>query len=264
MYEFINNTMRKAAEIMLEADDISSKVKAKPGDANFVTAYDVAVEKYLTEELTKQLPDASVIGEEEAAENTSALKGGLYFIIDPIDGTTNFIYGRRYSAISVGLCDRGDMVYGAIFNPYADRLYFAERGKGAFMTVKNKDTVKLSVQDKPLSKCLAAFGTSPYQRDRFGYATFDTAYKMFMRTLDIRRSGAASLDLASVASGTIDIFFEYSLSPWDFAAGSIVVEEAGGIITDMKGQKLDFTHPSSVLCGNRQAHEEWLCEIRDM
>ena len=109
---------------MLEADDISSKVKLKPGDANFVTAYDVAVEKYLTEELTKQLPDASVIGEEEAAENTSALKGGLYFIIDPIDGTTNFIYGRRYSAISVGLCDRGDMVYGAIFNPYADRLYF--------------------------------------------------------------------------------------------------------------------------------------------
>ena len=132
------------------------------------------------------------------------------------------------------------------------------------MTVKNKDTVKLSVQDKPLSKCLAAFGTSPYQRDRFGYATFDTAYKMFMRTLDIRRSGAASLDLASVASGTIDIFFEYSLSPWDFAAGSIIVEEAGGIITDMKGQKLDFTHPSSVLCGNRQAHEQWLCEIRDM
>ena len=123
MYEFINNTMRKAAEIMLEADDISSKVKVKPGDANFVTAYDVAVEKYLTEELIKQLPDASVIGEEEAAENTSALKGGLYFIIDPIDGTTNFIYGRRYSAISVGLCDRGDMVYGAIFNPYADRLY---------------------------------------------------------------------------------------------------------------------------------------------
>ena len=152
------------------------------------------------------------------------------------------------------------MVYGAIFNPYADRLYFAERGRGAFMTVKNKDTDKLSVQDKPLSKCLAAFGTSPYQRDRFGYATFDTAYKMFMRTLDIRRSGAASLDLASVASGTIDIFFEYSLSPWDFAAGSIIVEEAGGIITDMKGQKLDFTHPSSVLCGNRQ----WLCEIRDM
>ncbi len=264
MYEIIESIMRKAGEIILKAEDITSKVSAKPGDANFVTAYDVEVEKYLTGELGEKFPEAKIVGEEESGDNMKTINSGLNFIIDPIDGTTNFIHGRRYSAISVGLCDNGKMIYGAVFNPYADRFYSAESGKGAYMKVKGTDIVKLCVEDKPLSQCLAAFGTSPYARDRYGYATFDTAYKMFTRTLDIRRSGTASLDIVSVASGTLDIYFEYTLLPWDYAAGSIIVEEAGGIITDMKGQKLDFSRPTSVLCANHRAHEEWLNEIRDM
>lgn len=259
MYNFIKAAMRQAAEIMLEADDITSKVKSKAGDANFVTAYDVAVEKYLTESLTKQLPEADVLGEEETSDNSAALERGLCFIIDPIDGTTNFIHGRRYSAISVGLCDKGEMIYGAIYDPYSERMYYAEKGKGAFLTLGGgKENVRLEVQDKPLSNCLAAFGTSPYSREKLGKATFETAYKMFMNTLDLRRSGAASLDLASVASGTLDIFFEYSLSPWDFAAGSLIITEAGGVITDMDGKPIEFGKNTSILCGNRQAHAEWL------
>lgn len=264
MYEVIEDIMRKAGDIILKAEDITSKVSMKPGDANFVTAYDIEVEEYLTKKLTEEFPEISIVGEEATGDNMSLLNSGLNFIIDPIDGTTNFIHGRRYSAISVGLCDNGKIVYGAVFNPYADRFYSAELGKGAYMKVKSTDIVKLSVEDKPLSQCLAAFGTSPYARDRFGYATFDTAYRMFTRTLDIRRSGTASLDIVSVASGTLDIYFEYTLLPWDFAAGSIIVGEAGGIITDMKGQRLDFTRPTSILCANKRAHEEWLNEIRDM
>lgn len=259
MYNFIKATMRQAAEIMLEADDIKSKVKAKSGDANFVTAYDVAVEEYLTENLTKQLPEAEVLGEEESSNNSEALKKGLCFIIDPIDGTTNFIHGRRYSAISVGLCDKGEMIYGAVYDPYSERMYYAEKGKGAFVTLGGgKGNIRLAVEEKPLSKCLAAFGTSPYAKDKLGKATFETAYKMFTHTLDLRRSGTASLDLASVASGSLDIFFEYSLSPWDFAAGSLIVTEAGGIITDMDGKKLDLSKNSTILCGNRLAHSQWL------
>lgn len=258
MYEFISEIIYKAAEIMLSADDIESKIKVKPGDANFVTAYDVAVEDYLIGELTKNLPEASVIGEEEDENHAEALSGGLSLIIDPIDGTTNFIHRCRHSAISVGLCDRGEMVFGAVYDPYSDRLYSAERGRGAFVTEKNAVKSPLHVTDKPLEDCLACFGTSPYCRDELGKATFDTAYKMFMHTRDIRRSGSAALDLSAIAEGVFDIFFEYRLSPWDFAAGSIIIEEAGGIITDMSGSGLKFDSPSSILCGNKKAHAEWL------
>lgn len=258
MYDFIAEIMYKAAEIMLSAHNIDSKIEVKPGDANFVTAYDKAVEKFLIDELTKRLPNASVIGEEEEVNHTETLSSGLCLIIDPIDGTTNFIHSCRHSAISVGLCDRGEMVFGAIYDPYSDRLYSAERGMGAFVTEKKAVKSPLRMVDKPLEDCLACFGTSPYYRDELGKATFDTAYKMFTHTRDIRRSGSAALDLSSVAEGVFDIFFEYRLSPWDFAAGSIIVEEAGGVITDMSGKKLKFDSPSSVLCGNAQAHAQWL------
>ncbi len=257
MYEFIKNIMYAGAEIMLEAENIESKIKVKPGDANFVTAYDVAVEKYLIGELSKKLPEAQFIGEEEAA-NPDKLAGKVTLIIDPIDGTTNFIHRRRYSAISIGVCDDGEMVYGGIYDPYSDRLYEAEKGCGAKVTINKETTLSLKMQSKPLKDCLSAFGTSPYYRDELGKKTFDTAYKMFMNTREIRRSGSAALDLAAVASGEIDIFFEYRLSPWDFAAGSLIVEEAGGVITDMDGGKIGFGAPTSVLCGNPQAHAEWL------
>ena len=258
MYNFIPEIMYKAAEIMLSAHNIDSKIEVKPGDANFVTAYDKAVEEFLITELTKQLPEAYVIGEEEEENPTDMLSKGLSLIIDPIDGTTNFIHRYRHSAISVGLCDRGVMIYGAVYDPYMDLLYTAEREKGAYITEKKSEKSPLHINDKPLKDSLAAFGTSPYRRNELGKITFDTAYKMFLHTRDIRRSGSAALDLASVAAGVVDIFFEYSLSPWDFAAGSILVEEAGGIITDMTGKKLTFDSPSSILCGNKRAHEEWL------
>ncbi len=257
MYEFIKDIMYSASEIMLDAENIDSKIKVKPGDANFVTAYDIAVEKYLIGDLSRHLPEAQFIGEEEAV-NPDKLSGKVTLIIDPIDGTTNFIHRRRYSAISIGVCDDGEMVWGAVYDPYSDRLYEAENGHGSRVTIKRNTVVPLKIKSKPLKDCLASFGTSPYYREELGKKSFDTAYRMFMNTREIRRSGSAALDLASIAAGEADIFFEYRLSPWDFAAGSLIVEEAGGVITDMDGNKIGFGAPTSVLCGNPQAHAQWL------
>lgn len=255
MYDFILPVMEEAARLMLSAHDIDAAVTVKPGNANFVTAYDVAVEDYLYRELGKRLPGAVFIGEEAAENHTELLSSSLAFIIDPIDGTTNFIHNHRYSAISVGVSDHGHMVFGAIYNPYDGRLFHAQAGGGAF--VKDTRTGKISpihVSDRPLSDGLAGFGTSPYYRDELAEPTFRAVSSLFRMTRDVRRSGSAALDLCMVACGTLDVFIEYRLSPWDVAAGSLIVAEAGGVITRMDGTPVTFDKPGSILAGNPVAH----------
>ncbi len=257
MFNSINNIIYKASEIMLSALDVSGNVSAKSGDANFVTKYDVAVEGFLIEELSKKFPEANFIGEEQEENRTELIENGLSFIIDPIDGTTNFIQNYRHSTISVGLCDRGEMIFGTVYDPYTDRLFTAERGCGAFLIERKSSPNKLAIRETALIDSLACFGTSPYYKDKLGKAGFDMAYKTFMHARDIRRSGSAALEFTSVASDVFGIFFECFLSPWDFAAGSLLVAEAGGITTDMDGNALKFTSGSSILSGNKRAHSEW-------
>ncbi|MBE6541570.1 MAG: inositol monophosphatase [Ruminococcaceae bacterium] len=257
MYEFIPVIMREAASIMLSAHDTHFSMISKEGQANFVTRYDVAVEDFLTEKIIEKLPDAVVIGEESDDNHTELISTRLCIIMDPIDGTTNFIHDYRYSAISVGICDRGQMVYGAVLDPYADRLYHAERGGGAYVldyrTGKEK---KLQVSDRALCDSLVGFGTSPYRRDELGKVTFETAYQLFMTCRDVRRSGSAALDLCNIATGALDVFFEYSLLPWDYAAASIIIKEAGGIISCFDGSDIKFEGTLSVIAGNKLAHRQ--------
>ena len=256
MYEFIPAVMREAAKIMLSAHDIDRAVTVKPGDANFVTAYDVAVEEFLFRELGARMPEAVIIGEEAEENHTELLRSNLALLIDPIDGTTNFIHNYRYSSISVGVCDRGTMVCGAVLNPYSGLLYHAERGHGAFVQSPDGRETPIHVSDRTLDKGLAGFGTSPYYREELGEQTFRTVYKLFGIARDVRRSGSAALDLAMVAAGSLDVFLEYRLSPWDIAAGSLLVTEAGGVITQTDGSPLTFEHPCSVLAGNPACHAE--------
>ena len=254
MYEFIPELMREASKIMLSAHDIASSIDSKSGEANFVTAYDVAVQNFLYKEIGARMPDAVIIGEESDDNPMEALATKVCFIIDPIDGTTNFIHNYRTSAISVGITDGGKVVYGAIYNPYQNLLYFAERGKGAYVQSAS-GTVPLRVSDRDLHNALACFGTSPYYREELGDITFERAKWLFMNTRDIRRSGSAALDLCTVAAGAVDIFFEYRLSPWDFAAGSLIIEEAGGVITQFDGSSVTLDKPCSILAGNKTCHK---------
>lgn len=257
MYEFIPEVMREAAEIMLSAHNIDSAVIAKPGDANFVTEYDIAVQKFLEEKLTALLPEAVFIGEESDDNHTELLASRLCFIIDPIDGTTNFMHNYRHSAVSVGVCDCGTMVFGAIYDPYLDRLIYAEKGRGAHLE-KGGVRTDIRVSDRNLPAALTTFGTSPYYRDELGEKTFRTAEKLFRATRDIRRSGSAALDLCDIACGSVDVFFEYRLSPWDYAAASLIIEEAGGVISQMDGSAITLDKPCPIIAGNPVSHGELL------
>ena len=140
----------------------NASVEKKTGDANFCTEYDVKVQKFLIDELSKILPEASFFGEEETSNNIKDLSREYTFYIDPIDGTTNFVKDYHYSAISVALLNGKDVVAGVVYNPYLDEAFYAIKGQGAFCNGK-----KISVSSQPLDKALVLFGSSPYDKDLF-------------------------------------------------------------------------------------------------
>ena len=236
----------EAGKQMKSAHDVesASDVTVKPGTANFVTVYDVQIQNFLMREIKKAIPDAFFIAEEK--ENDASALGHTHcFIIDPIDGTTNFIHDYRHSCISLALFSLGQPVFGAVYNPYQNELFHAEKDKGAHLNGQ-----PMHVSDRPMHLAITAYGTSPYYKDRYADPTFDLCKRLFLAGADVRRCGSAALDLAYLAAGRNDAFFECILSPWDIAAGQLLITEAGGVITDMKGDPIDFSSPSPVIAAN--------------
>ena len=230
MLEKISSIVREAGDIVLSATDIAGKTTEKGGAADLVTAYDVAVENFLREKLTALLPDALFYGEE--SEKCGDPEKGWVFVVDPIDGTTNFVRGLNQSAISVALYKDSIAEYAAVLDPFKSELFTAQRGKGAFL-----NGVPIRVSDRPLEKGIFGMGTAIYNRE-FEDQTISVLGQLFKRSCDFRRMGAAALDLCYVAAGRYDAFFEFSLAPWDFAAGQLVITEAGGMICTMEGRAL--------------------------
>ena len=244
--------MLSAHEIEKSADNISEKY----GTANFVTVFDVRVQNMLINGLLDIVPEARFIAEEK--DNADAeLSDGTCFIIDPIDGTSNFIHDLQASAVSVGFFENAQPVFSVIYDPYKDEMFYATKGCGAFMNGK-----PIRVSDRTLDKALTAFGTSPYNRDTLGERTFAIAKALYMKTADLRRTGAAAIDICNVACGRMDVFFESILSPWDFAGGWLIISEAGGCLTDFAGSAPLFSKPSSVLCSNGSLHRQVLDIIK--
>ena len=241
----IADAVRDCGKIMLEAVRTSDMVDEKEGHANFVTTYDKKVQETLKEKLTEILPATAFVGEEDDIH--TSIQKGLAFIVDPIDGTTNFIKDYHVSAISVGLINDGRSYIGVVYNPYLDEMFTAERGKGAFLNGK-----PIHVSRNPLSEGIVLFGTAPYYEE-LSRKSFDLAYEYFRQALDIRRSGSAAIDLCSIAAGRAEVYFELRLSPWDYAAGSLIVEEAGGVVTTVDGGEITFERPCSVLAANGRA-----------
>src|SRR5580698_8024482 len=218
---------RKAARPLVrdfgELENLQISLK---GPADFVTSADKRTEHILIEELSKARPGYGILGEEGGAI-TGADKTHR-FIIDPIDGTTNFMHGIPHFAISIGLEREGQMVAGLVYNPVTEELFTAEKGHGAYL---NNKRLRVAAR-KELAPSVIATGLPFLGKEGHARASAEMA-EMMNLTAGIRRFGSASLDLAYVAAGRFDGFWEHKLQAWDVAAGLVLVREAGGMVSDL-------------------------------
>ena len=251
LLELIKSAAKEAGKIMLSASEISPETDEKQGHANFVTSYDRRIQEYLFKALHELLPEAHFVGEEEGKDQfLEADRKGYAFVIDPIDGTSNFIAKYRPSVVSIGLFKDGAPYLGVVYNPYDDVLCHAVKGEGAFWNDEPMHSSRL-----PLSRSLVGFGTSPYYEE-LSEKTFRYASRYLSKSIDLRRSGTAAWDLSLVAKGVTGLFFELKLSLWDFAAGALIAQEAGCTVTDIEGNPLRWDGPSSVLCASEGAAKD--------
>ncbi len=224
------------------------------GPANFVSAADTRAEEILHKELTHARPGYGLLmeerGEIEGADRTHR------FIVDPLDGTTNFLHGIPLFAISIALERDGELVAGLIYNPASNELFTAERGKGAFL---NDRRIRVAARTE-LADCVIVTGVP--HRGKQGHDQFLREMQGLMAmTSGIRRTGAAALDLAWVAAGRFDGFWERNLRAWDLAAGIVVVREAGGFVTDADG-KDRMLETGSVVAGNEAIQRKLLKQVK--
>ena len=252
MLEQIISIVRQAGETVLSARGISARTYEKSSAADLVTEFDLAVENFLKEKLPPLCPGAVFFGEEES-ENADPSRGWA-FIVDPIDGTTNFVRGLKQSAISVALACDGAVEYGVVYDPYKDEMFSARRGGGAFLNGR-----PIRVSQRPIEQGVFGMGTAIYRRE-YLEPTMRLTEQLFKRSCDFRRLGAAALDLGNVACGRTELFFEYSLCPWDQAAGSLIVTEAGGFVCTLEGKPLTLTDRCSVWASN-QVNKDVLKEL---
>ena len=239
---------QEAGSLFLEGYHANKQIRYK-SEIDLVTQYDVAVEAELKSLLSKQFPDHTLVGEESSDERTFPDKA-IY--IDPIDGTTNFVHGIPFCAISVGIWEAQRPVAGVVYNPVLEELFFAETGKGATL---NGEPIR--VDDAPnLTQSLIATGF-PYTKIEKG-ADFEWVLKtmrnLLPRTRDIRRLGSASLDLCYVARGAFSGFYEINLKPWDVAAGILMVQEAGGTVSRADGKPYTLEERIIVASNGRIHH----------
>ena len=218
---------------------------------DFVTEVDTGIQELLRRKLSEILPEAKFMGEEQ--DNSALDTSGLVWILDPVDGTTNFIHHLRHSAISLALVAEGRGVMGIIFNPDTDELYTAADGQGARL---NGHEIHVS-GSVDLAECLIQVGTNPAWRDQ-AERNFALLRAVYDSCVDIRRMGAASLDLCWVADGRADAYAECRLNAWDYAAGVIIVREAGGIVTGLDGSEPDMFTPSDILAAGPGVHGQLL------
>jgi myo-inositol-1(or 4)-monophosphatase len=235
-----------------EVEHLQVSVK---GPRNFVTAADHRAEAILREELAKARPDYGFLGEEGGAH--PGTDKTHRWIVDPLDGTTNFLHGIPHFAIAIALERNGTVVAGLVYNPANDEMFVAERGKGAFLDDKR---IRVAARQR-LADAIVACGLPHYGRGDLALARNEIAAAQ-RAFAGLRRYGAATLDLAWVAAGRLDAYWERDLSPWDLAAGSLLVREAGGFISDIDGGDA-IMQKGNVVAGNEIMHRELLRLLRE-
>lgn len=221
---------------------------SKKGPADFVSTADLKSEKTLLDELSRARPDYGLLME-EGTQKPSNDPQGRRFIVDPLDGTLNFLHGIPHFAISVGVEEKGEIIAGMVYQPLTDEAYWAERGQGAYL---NDRRLRVSSRTK-MQESLFATGI-PVNGLGGDHGTFLAQQREIMdKTAGVRRFGAAALDLAWVAAGRYEGFWEMSLKPWDIAAGVLLVKEAGGYVSDLKGRS-NVLESGDIVAANARTH----------
>ncbi|BDY11881.1 inositol monophosphatase family protein [Hydrogenimonas cancrithermarum] len=255
--------LNKLIEIVLEAGKLfeegfnAVKEVHHKGTVDLVTQFDVAVENLLKERIADALPAFTIIGEESSDEHQRADRA-IY--IDPIDGTTNFIHKIPLCAISIGVWEDGVPVAGIVYNPVLNELFSAGRGEGAFCN--GKKIVVSETADLQQSLLATGFPYTKVEMGRDFRWVLETMENLLPHTQDIRRLGAASIDLSYVANGIFDGFYECNLKPWDVAAGILLVEEAGGKVSNHRGEPYRLGDPVIVATNGRN-HEALVEKLAD-
>lgn len=263
--ETILPIIREVADKYLTRED-SQHITVK-GDSNFVTEVDTNIEKAMKERLSSLYPEIQFMGEESDNENIDFSRP--FWILDPVDGTSNLIHDFQNSSMSLALAVEKQVVFGVIYHYSTKEYFYAKKGQGAYLghtssahslnrdTSLDTDPVSIHVSNTTeLSRCLVSFGTSPYDKKTLGEKNCETLKQIFFLCEDIRRIGSAAIELAFVAAGRVDLYLERNLKPWDFGAAIIIIEEAGGTITDYNGQPIDISKPCDILAGNKVVHEK--------
>lgn len=224
------------------------------GEADLVTQADRASEKLIAERIRRQWPDHDLIGEEGSRSETGS---DYCWYVDPLDGTTNFAHGYPVFCVSLGLDYKGERLAGVIYDPTRNEMFAAEKGKGATL---NGASIHVSMTSR-LAESLVATGFPSHKRHKNPNIHF--YHQLTLRSHGVRRAGSAALDLCYVACGRYEAFWEFNLNPWDTAAGVLLVQEAGGTVTNFNGGP--FTIDSrQVLASNSLLHDELLREFQNI
>src|SRR6202790_2065163 len=255
-----HNFLPVMAEIAREAgallmDYFRQRVKVEyKGEADLVTVADRNSEALIRERLLQQWPGFDILGEEGGLQDTGS---DYRWYVDPLDGTTNFAHGFPVFCVSMGLDYKGERIAGVIYDPTRDELFSAEKGGGAFL---NQQPIRVSKVAR-LAECLVATGFPSHKRHKNPNIFF--YHQITLHTHGVRRAGSAALDLCYVASGRLDGFWEFNLNPWDTAAGVLMVQEAGGTVSDFKGGPFQLDS-RETLASNGLVHEQLLNEIEQV
>jgi len=242
---------RRAGQIITRASlDLDLLQVSKKQHNDFVTEVDKASEAAIIDILKTAYPDHAILAEESGRLDNDADDSGYQWIIDPLDGTTNFIHGFPYYCVSIALAHKGVVTQAVVYDTTRNDLYTASRGSGAFL---NDRRMRVSRRDR-LADCLIGTGFPFRENDDIeGYTKLFA--EMTRACTALRRPGAAALDLANVAAGRMDGFFEQGLSPWDVAAGSLLIAEAGGLVGNYTGEAV-FLHAGEIIAGNAKLYAQ--------
>jgi len=249
MLEFAKITAKGAGAILMEHFGKISSYDRKSSHIDLLTIADTQSEAFILKEITKTFPDHHIIAEESATvENNSDYR----WVIDPLDGTTNFVHSLPIFAVSIGLEYKDETIVGVVYNPAADKCFWAEKNGGAFL---NGEAIHIT-STNTLSNSLLVTGF-PYTHDGRWSKGFDLFKTLYGKTQGVRRLGAAALDFCFVAMGRFEGFWEFGLEPWDVCAGAFIVKEAGGKVSDWDDSPMPFSG-NRILATNGHIHKELL------